>query len=63
MQGYLGIPHGGFPEPFRTRVLKGMPKVEGRPGASMPSMDLDKLKEDLIEAHGNQVHIKKIGYH
>jgi pyruvate carboxylase len=32
-----------------------MPKVEGRPGASMPSMDLDKLKEDLIEAHGNQV--------
>jgi pyruvate carboxylase len=57
MQGYLGIPHGGFPEPFRTRVLKGMPKVEGRPGASMSSMDLDKLKEDLIEAHGNQVHI------
>jgi pyruvate carboxylase len=55
MQGYLGIPYGGFPEPFRTRVLKGMPKVEGRPGASMPSMDLDKLKEDLIEAHGNQV--------
>jgi pyruvate carboxylase len=23
LQGYLGIPYGGFPEPFRTRVIKG----------------------------------------
>lgn len=22
LQGYLGVPHGGFPEPFRSRVLK-----------------------------------------
>lgn len=22
LQGYLGIPYGGFPEPFRSRVLK-----------------------------------------
>lgn len=55
MQGYLGIPHGGFPEPFRTRVLKGMKKIEGRPGATMKPLDLDKLKSDLIEAHGNRV--------
>lgn len=55
MQGYLGIPYGGFPEPFRTHVLKGMPKIEGRPGASMASMDLDKLKADLTEAHGNDI--------
>lgn len=55
MQGYLGIPYGGFPEPLRTRVLKGMKKVEGRPGATMAPLDLDKLKSDLIEAHGNQV--------
>lgn len=22
MQGYIGIPHGGFPEPLRTKVYK-----------------------------------------
>lgn len=59
-QGYLGIPHGGFPEPLRTHVLKGMKKIEGRPGASMPSMDLDKLKSDLIETHGNRVCLTQI---
>lgn len=55
MQGYLGIPHGGFPEPFRTRVLKGLNKIDGRPGESMPPMDMDKLKADLIERHGSEV--------
>ena len=54
MQGQLGIPHGGFPEPLRSRILKGMKPIEGRPGASMPSMDLDGLKADLIESHPEQ---------
>jgi len=55
MQGYLGEPYGGFPEPLRSHVLKGMPIVEGRPGASMPPMDLDQLKAELIEVHGKEV--------
>ena len=55
MQGHLGEPYGGYPEPFRTRVLKGLPKIDGRPGASMAPMDLDQLKADMIEAHGNDV--------
>jgi len=55
MQGYLGIPHGGFPEPLRTKILKGLPRIEGRPGATMDPLDLDQLKADLIEAHGKQV--------
>lgn len=55
MQGYLGIPHGGFPEPLRSKILKGLPRIEGRPGASMAPMDLDKMKVDLSEAYGNQV--------
>ena len=25
MNGKLGVPEGGFPEPLRTRVLKGRP--------------------------------------
>jgi hypothetical protein len=35
-QGLIGQPVGGFPEPLRSRVLKGKPSVEGRPGASLP---------------------------
>jgi pyruvate carboxylase len=44
-QGHLGQPHGGFPEPLRTRVLRGAsPSSTGRPGASLPPLDLVALK-------------------
>ena len=39
-----------------------MPKVEGRPGASMEPLNLDLLKSVLIEAHGNQVFIHSAIY-
>lgn len=26
----------GFPEPLRSRVIQDLPRVESRPGASMP---------------------------
>lgn len=52
MQGYIGIPPGGFPEPLRTKVLKGRPTIEGRPGASLPPLDFAKLKSDLVDKHG-----------
>lgn len=52
MQGYIGIPHGGFPEPLRTRILKGLQKVEGRPGESLLPLDLDGLRATLTEKHG-----------
>jgi pyruvate carboxylase len=42
-QGYLGQPPAGFPEPLRSRVLKGKSVIAGRPGASMPPLDLDGL--------------------
>lgn len=51
LQGAIGIPHGGFPEPLRTRVLKDMPRVEGRPGASLPPLDFARLTTDLKAAH------------
>ncbi|KAM3920563.1 pyruvate carboxylase, mitochondrial isoform 1-T2 [Leptodactylus fuscus] len=47
LQGYVGIPYGGFPEPLRTRVLKDLPRIEGRPGATLPAMDFTKLEEGL----------------
>uniref|UniRef100_A0A8C7B9N4 Pyruvate carboxylase n=1 Tax=Neovison vison TaxID=452646 RepID=A0A8C7B9N4_NEOVI len=55
LQGYIGIPHGGFPEPFRSKVLKDLPRVEGRPGASLPPLDLQMLEKELIERHGEEV--------
>ena len=33
------------------QILKGAPTVDGRPGATMPDMDLVALKEDLIQKH------------
>ncbi len=44
LQGMIGQPSGGFPEPFRSKVVKDLPRVEGRPGASMPPMNLVTLE-------------------
>ncbi|XP_024604918.1 pyruvate carboxylase, mitochondrial isoform X1 [Neophocaena asiaeorientalis asiaeorientalis] len=54
LQGYIGIPHGGFPEPLRSKVLKDLPRVEGRPGASLPPLDLQALEKELMERHGEE---------
>jgi len=58
MQGYIGEPPGGFPEPLRTNILKGAPTVSGRPGASMPDMDLAAYKAELQETFGEQINDK-----
>ncbi|XP_037333888.1 pyruvate carboxylase, mitochondrial [Pungitius pungitius] len=55
LQGYIGIPHGGFPEPFRSKVLKSLTRIEGRPGASLPPMDFKALEEGLRSAHGDDI--------
>jgi len=52
MQGHIGIPPGGFPEPLRSKILKGATSVDGRPGASMPPADFEKIRADLVEKHG-----------
>lgn len=48
-QGAIGIPPGGFPEALRQKVLssRGLAKVEGRPGASLPPYDFDAAREEL----------------
>ncbi|XP_071564234.1 pyruvate carboxylase, mitochondrial isoform X2 [Temnothorax nylanderi] len=51
LQGAIGEPHGGFPEPLRSKVLKDMPRVQGRPGASLAPLDFDALKKELKESH------------
>ena len=59
-QGYLGIPPFGFPEPLRSRVIKGktidgtngLTQFEGRPGADLPPFDFDEAKRKLDEKWG-----------
>lgn len=51
-QGYLGQPYGGFPEPLRSNIIRDLPRIDGRPGASLPPLDLAKLKEELEEKYG-----------
>ncbi|KAI8088720.1 pyruvate carboxylase [Halteromyces radiatus] len=54
-QGYLGQPHGGFPEPLRSNIIRDLPRIDGRPGASLPPLDLAKLKEELTEKYGKNI--------
>lgn len=53
-QGYLGIPPYGFPEPLRSRILSSrkLKPLQGRPGASLPELDLVEFKKELIERYG-----------
>jgi len=51
-EGLIGQPPGGFPEPLRTKVLKGKHSIKGRAGESLPPLDFNKLKKELIEKHG-----------
>lgn len=52
MQGRLGQPYRGFPEPLRTKVLHGDPPIDGRPGKSLDPLDFDQLAKDLETRHG-----------
>eukprot|EP00526_Cylindrotheca_closterium_P003831 CAMPEP_0113649442 /NCGR_PEP_ID=MMETSP0017_2-20120614/26270_1 /TAXON_ID=2856 /ORGANISM="Cylindrotheca closterium" /LENGTH=1229 /DNA_ID=CAMNT_0000561813 /DNA_START=33 /DNA_END=3722 /DNA_ORIENTATION=+ /assembly_acc=CAM_ASM_000147 len=56
LRGDIGIPPGGFPEPLRSKVLKGrgLEPVEGRPGASLGSYDFDKERAALVSKYGEK---------
>ena len=51
-QGHLGEPYGGYPEPLRSKVVRGQLVIEGRPGATLPDLDLEALKSELQAKHG-----------
>lgn len=60
-QGYLGIPPFGFPEPLRSKILKGrtiegtngLTCFEGRPGADLPPFDFHAARAKLQEKWGS----------
>ncbi len=60
-QGYLGLPPFGFPEPLRSKVLKGrlLPNGHqafvGRPGAEMPSFDFEGEMKALKNEYGDKI--------
>jgi pyruvate carboxylase len=54
-QGYLGIPQGGFPEPLRSQVVRELPRIEGRPGATLPPLDFPALQGELERKWGSHV--------
>ena len=62
LQGYLGQPHGGFPEPLRSNLLKaaGAKPISGRPGDSIAAYDFEKAKKDLEERHGKELDIRPV---
>lgn len=41
-----------FPEPLRSKILKGKKRYDGRPGADLPPLDFNKVKTNLIEKFG-----------
>lgn len=47
-EGLMGEPFDGFPEPFRTQVLRSQrPKLSCRPGLTLKPLDFEKIR-DLI---------------
>ena len=54
-QGYLGQPVGGFPEPFRSKVIRNKPRIDGRPGANLPPVDFKKTKAELRSKFGKHI--------
>ncbi|KAL8283201.1 hypothetical protein RQP46_005979 [Phenoliferia psychrophenolica] len=54
-QGNLGQPVGGFPEPLRTQIIRGKPRIDGRPGKNMLPYDFPKVRKDLTEKYGSGI--------
>lgn len=50
-----GEPHGGFPEPLRSKILKGLSPISGRPGQHLAPLNFIQLKDELIEKHTSPI--------
>ncbi|MBW7902491.1 MAG: pyruvate carboxylase [Rhodocyclaceae bacterium] len=55
MRGELGYPADGFPKGIQARILKGRTPVEGRVGAHLPPVDLEKERKAAEKAVGHQI--------
>ena len=46
-KGELGIPHGGFPQKLQKKILNGQNQLKGRPGATLPAVNLEEERVNL----------------
>ncbi|MFJ8238059.1 pyruvate carboxylase [Ureibacillus sp. NPDC094379] len=53
-QGYLGQPHGGFPEELQKVILKEREAITVRPGELLPAVDFEALRLMLEEKYPNR---------
>ncbi|RKF81257.1 Pyruvate carboxylase [Golovinomyces cichoracearum] len=53
LEGLMGQPYGGFPEPLRTNALRGRRKLDKRPGLTLEPLDLVKIKQDIYNKYGS----------
>ncbi|KAH8693659.1 putative pyruvate carboxylase [Talaromyces proteolyticus] len=53
LEGLMGQPYGGFPEPLRSKALRNRRKLDKRPGLYLEPLDLAKIKNDIKEKFGN----------
>ncbi|VDN10017.1 unnamed protein product [Dibothriocephalus latus] len=59
-EGIIGFPHGGFPEPLATKVLKGKKQLTERAGISMKPLDFNKIKSDLKAKYSRDFDDKEV---
>ena len=52
--GSLGVPPGGWPKEIQQIILRGEKPRKGRPGASLPKIDLDETAGALEKKIGRQ---------
>jgi pyruvate carboxylase len=56
LEGMMGQPYGGFPEPLRTNALRGRRKaLDKRPGLFLEAVDLAAIKKDLVKKFGSPI--------
>ncbi|KAL3964164.1 hypothetical protein ACCO45_001168 [Purpureocillium lilacinum] len=55
LEGLMGQPYGGFPEPLRSDALRGRRKLDKRPGLFLEPVDFAKVKKDLAKKYGGPV--------
>ncbi|QHQ82221.1 hypothetical protein GPJ55_22980 [Bacillus subtilis] len=50
-KGYLGQPHGGFPEKLQKLILKGEEPLTVRPGEKLKLVDFEAIQQQFKESH------------
>lgn len=53
LEGMMGQPYGGFPEPLRTKALRGRRKLDARPGLFLEPVDFAKVRKELARKFGS----------